>query len=66
MINNKKKFLTWSWSSGLLSAEIFISTGEWGEGLGVQMPTLTEENSQFLWSGSQEVVSLVMIMGLVK
>ena len=30
MINEKKKFLTVSWFSGLLSAEIFISTGEWG------------------------------------
>ena len=35
-------FLTVSWLSGLLSAEI------------VQMPTLTEENSHFLWSGSQK------------
>ena len=30
MINEKKIFLTVSWLSGLLSAEIFISTGEWG------------------------------------
>ena len=30
MINEKNKFLTVSWLSGLLSAEIFISTGEWG------------------------------------
>ena len=30
MINEKIKFLTVSWLSGLLSAEIFISTGEWG------------------------------------
>ena len=52
MINEKNKFLTGSWLSGLLSAEIFISTGE-------QMPTLTEENRQFLRSGAQEV-SLVM------
>ena len=29
--------------------------GGWGGGWGVQMPTLTEENSQFLQSGSQEV-----------
>ena len=29
MINEKNKFLTGSWLSGLLSAEIFISTGEW-------------------------------------
>ena len=28
MINEKSKFLTVSWLSGLLSAEIFISTGE--------------------------------------
>ena len=28
MINEKNKFLTASWLSGLLSAEIFISTGE--------------------------------------
>ena len=55
MINEKNVFVTGSWLSGLLSAEIFISIGEW-----VQMPTLTEENSQFLRSGSQEV-SLVMI-----
>ena len=55
MINEKNKCLTVSWLSGLLSAEIFISTGEWG----VQMPTLTAENSHFLWSGSQEA-ALVM------
>ena len=29
MINEKNNFLTVSWLSGLLSAEIFISTGEW-------------------------------------
>ena len=29
MINEKNKFLTVSWLSGLLSVEIFISTGEW-------------------------------------
>ena len=34
MINEKNQFLTVSWLSGLLSAEIFISTCEWG----VQMP----------------------------
>ena len=56
MINEKNKFLTGRWLSGLLSAEIFISIGEWG----VQRPTLTEENSQFLRSGPQEV-SLVMV-----
>ena len=49
MINEKNKFLTVSWLSGLLSAEIFISTGEWG----VQMPPLTSENSHFLQSGPQ-------------
>ena len=49
MINEKNKFLTVSWLSGLLSAEIFISTGEWG----VQMPPLTSENSHFLRSGPQ-------------
>ena len=30
MNNEKKKFLAVSWLSGLLSAEIFISTCEWG------------------------------------
>ena len=30
MINEKTIFLTVSWLSGLLSAEIFISTGKWG------------------------------------
>ena len=55
MINEKNKFLTVSWLSGLLSAEIFISTGEWG----VQMPPLTSENSHFLRSGPQET-TLVM------
>ena len=49
MINEKNKFLTVSWLSGLLSAEIFISTGEWG----VQMSPLTAENSHLLRSGSQ-------------
>ena len=56
MNNEKNKFLTVSWLSGLLSAEIFISTGEWGGGGGgggVQMPPLTSENSHFLWSGPQ-------------
>ena len=55
MNNEKNKFLTVSWLSGLLSAEIFISTGEWG----VQMPPLTSENSHFLRSGPQEA-TLVM------
>ena len=55
MINEKNKFSTVSWLSGLLSAEIFISTGEWG----VQMPPLTSENSHFLRSGPQEA-TLVM------
>ena len=36
MINEKKYiFLTVSWLSGLLSAEIFINTGECGGGGGV-------------------------------
>ena len=48
MINEKNKFLT-ELMSDLLSAEIFISTGEWG----VQMPPLTAENSHFLRSGAQ-------------
>ena len=30
MINEKNKFLNVRWLSVLLSAEIFISTGEWG------------------------------------
>ena len=55
MNNEKNKFLTVRWLSGLLSAEIFISTGEWG----VQMPPLTYENSHFLQSGPQEA-TLVM------
>ena len=55
MINENNNFLTGNWLSGLLSAEIFISAGEWG----VPMPTLTDENRQFLRPGSQEV-SLVM------
>ena len=55
MINETNKFFTVSWLSGLLSADIFISTGEWG----VQMPPQTAENSHFLWSGSQEA-ALVM------
>ena len=55
MNNEKNKFLTVSWLSGLLSAEIIISTGE----KGVQMPPLTFENSHFLRSGPQEA-TLVM------
>ena len=57
MINEKNNFLTVSWLSGLLSAEIFISTGEWG----VQMPPLTSENSYFLRSGPQGA-TLVMFL----
>ena len=56
MINEKNNFLTVSWLSGLLSAEIFISTGEWG----VQMPPLTSENSYFLRSGPQ---GATLVMG---
>ena len=56
MINEKNIFLTVSWLGGLLSAEIFISIGEWG----VQMPPLTSENSYFLRSGPQGA-TLVMI-----
>ena len=56
MINEKNNFLTVSWLSGLLYAEIFISTGGWG----VQMPPLTSENSYFLRSGPQGA-TLVMI-----
>ena len=55
MNNEKNIFLIVNWLSGLLSAEIFISTGEWG----VQMPPLTSENSHFLRSGPQEA-TLVM------
>ena len=50
MIIGKNKFLTVSWLSGLLSAETFVSTSEWGD----QMPPLTSENSHFLRSGPQE------------
>ena len=57
MINEKNIFLTVSWLSGLLSAEIFISTGEWG----VQMPPLTSENSYFLRSGPQEATLVMWI-----
>ena len=56
MINEKKIFLTVNWLSGLLSAEIFTITGEWG----IQMPPLTAENSHFLRSGTQEA-ALVMV-----
>ena len=58
MINEKNNFLTVSWLSGLLSAEIFISTSEWG----VQMPPLTAENSHLLRSGSQ---GTTLVMGQV-
>ena len=61
MINEKNNFLTVSWLSGLLSAEIFISTGEWG----VQMPPLTSENSYFLRSGPQGA-TLVMKLDCIK
>ena len=57
MINEKNIFLTVSWLSGLLSAEIFISTGEWG----VQMPPLTAENSDLLRSGSQGATLVMCI-----
>ena len=57
MINEINKFLTVSWLSGLLSAEIFISTGEWG----VQMPPLTSENSHFLRSGPQEAILVIKL-----
>ena len=56
MNNEKNKSLTVNWLSGLLSAEIFISTGEWG----VQMPPLTSENSHFLRSGPQEATLVMM------
>ena len=52
-----KKKMTGSWLSGLLSAEIFIITVEWGSRC---QHVLTEENSQFLQSVSREV-SLVML-----
>ena len=55
-LTKKNIFLTVSWLSGLLSAEIFISTGEWG----VQMPPLTSENSYFLRSGPQ---GATLVMG---
>ena len=58
MINEKNNFLTVSWLSGLLSAEIFISTGEWG----VQMPPLTSENSYFLQSGPQGATLVMKIV----
>ena len=49
MINEKNIFLTVSWLSGLLSAEMFISTGEWG----VQMPPLTSDKQRVLMHGHQ-------------
>ena len=55
MINEKKYIFDCELVEYLLSAKIFISTGEWG----VQMPPLTDENSHFLQSGSQEA-ALVM------
>ena len=62
MINEKNNFLTVSWLSGLLSAEIFISTGEWG----VQMPPLTSENSYFLRSGPQGATLVMWQGGVLK
>ena len=63
-MNNEIFFFTVSWVSGLLSAEIFISTGEWEVGgWTVQMPPLTAENSHFLLSGAQEA-TLVMVTRL--
>ena len=56
MINEKRIFDNELVECGLLSAEIFISTEEGGGAF--QIPTLTEENSQFLQSWSQ-VVSAV-------
>ena len=53
MINEKNIFFTVSWLSGLLSAEIFISTGEWGG------PDATTENIHFLRSGPQEAALLM-------
>ena len=58
MINEKNDFLTVSWLSGLLSAEIFINTGEWG----VQMPPLTSENSYFLRSGPQGATLVMWLL----
>ena len=52
--------LTVSWLSGLLSVEIFISTGE----LEAQMPPLTAESSHFLGSGSQEAVLVMLLFEL--
>ena len=59
MINEKYKFSIVSWLSGLLSAEIFISTSEWE----VQMPPLTSENSHFLRSGPQEATLVMWFAG---
>ena len=53
--------MTINWLSGLLFAEIFISTGEWG----VQMPPLTAENSHFLQSGPQEATLVMFYSGWV-
>ena len=51
----KKKIVTVSWLSGLLSAEIFYHH-RW---MGVQVPPLTAENIHFLRSGAKET-ALVM------
>ena len=58
MIDDKNTFLTVSWLSGLLSAEILLSAQVNGGG-SEQMPPLTTENSHFLRSVSQEA-ALVM------
>ena len=43
----------------------FISTGEVNGGGGVQMPTLTEENSQFVRSWPQEDSPVMDILVLI-
>ena len=60
MINEKNKFLTVSWLSGLLSAEIFISTGEWG----VQMPPLT--SAVRAWGGYPGNVSVIFLTDVIQ
>ena len=58
-----KIILTVGWLSGILSAEIFISTGEWV----VQMLPLTAENSHFLRSRPQKaaLVMLTYLLGIL-